>query len=102
MAAAMETISCYWLHISLSSILQSELLLLVMKHLSNESLQNYIADALSVLVCRKVGVLRIGDYLLNGVCLSQDDINSYYKERYQVTQLLICSDMLDLVDSMVR
>jgi len=60
LATAMETISYYWLHVPLSSILQSDIPQLVMKHLSVESLQNYAVEALSVLVCRKVGCLTLG------------------------------------------
>ncbi|XP_065919191.1 exportin-5-like [Dysidea avara] len=83
LATAMETISYYWLHVSLSSILQSNIPQLVMKHLSVETLQNYAVEALSVLACRK------------------DDINSYYKERYQVLLLMMSPDLLDVVNSVI-
>ena len=32
----------------------------------------------------------------------QDDINSYYKERYQVLTLLMSPDLLDLVSRVVK
>ena len=64
LAAAMETISCYWLHMPLSLILQSGLPLIVISHLATESLQNVAIKALIVLVNRKVCVgASIGDCL---------------------------------------
>ena len=56
LAAAMETISYYWLHMPLSSIFQSGLPLIVVSHLATESLRNIAIKALIVLVNRKVCV----------------------------------------------
>ena len=54
LAAAMETMSCYWLHMPLSSILQTGHPLIIIGHLATESLQNIAIKALMVLVNRKV------------------------------------------------
>lgn len=54
LVAAMETISCYWLHMPLSSILQSGIPLIIISHLATESLQNTAIKAMIVIVNRKV------------------------------------------------
>ena len=54
LVAAMETISCYWLHMPLSSILQTGHPLIIVSYLATESLQNFAIKALIVLVNRKV------------------------------------------------